>query len=166
MEDNLLKRMNTTMKRTFSQAYKQAPWRKRIQRAGSIALVIISVIFVGMIYLNISAQAASAGMQIQYMQLRKQALARSIASLRTEYAHVSAAQQMKARADALNYKPLSMDKAVYVGVPGYTGRQQVNLAPPPGADMIPQQVMKPSYTQSLWEVFFQQVVSQPASGGK
>ena len=153
------------MKTSFTQAYKPAPWRKHIQSAGMVALVIVAVIVVGMLYLNISAQAASAGMQIQYMTLRKQSLARSIASLRAEYAFVSSAGQMKARAEALGLKPLSMDKAVYVIVPGYTGRQQVNLAPPPGPDMIPQQVMKPSYTQSLWEVFFQQSTNQSASGG-
>lgn len=153
------------MKRRVSQAYQQAPWRKRVQRAALVALVVICVIFVGMIYLNISAQAASAGMQYQTMQLRIAKLNRSIASLQTEFAFISSYNQMKARADELGYKPLSLDRAIYVIVPGYTGRQPVTLAPPPGADMIPPQIVKAAYNESIWDVITRLYASRSQSEG-
>lgn len=148
-------------------SYKQARWRTHLQRAGWLMLLVFSFIFVSSLYLNISAQAASAGLSIQAMQIKRQALLRQIASTKAELATISSANQMLKRAEALGYKPFTSDKALYVMVPGYVGKQVANLAPPPSTDLLPQPILKPSYTQSLWEVIFQQVSPVlPVTGGQ
>lgn len=149
------------------QSYKQARWRTRIQRAGWLMLIVLCFLFISILYLNISAQAANAGLSVQYMQITRQALVREIANEKVELAAVNSAAQMQKRAEALGYKAIAADKAVYVMVPGYIGKQLVNLAPPPSSDLLPQPILKPSYTQSLWEVIFQQPSPViPSTGGK
>lgn len=149
------------------QSYKQARWRTRIQRAGWLMLIVLCFIFISILYLNISAQAANAGLNVQYMQITRQALVREIANGKVELAAANSSTQMQKRAEALGYKPITADKAVYVMIPGYVGKQPVNLAPPPGSDLLPQPILKPSYTQSLWEVIFQQPSPViPSTGGK
>jgi len=149
------------------QSYKQAHWRTRIQRAGWLMLIVFGFIFTSVLYLNISGQAANAGFQIISMQIKKQGLLRSIASDRAELANLTSATQMQKRAEALGYKPISTSKAIYVMIPGYAGKQVANMAPPPGSDLLPQPILKASYTQSLWEVIFQQTSAIiPSTGGR
>jgi hypothetical protein len=52
-----------------------------------------------------------------------------------------------------------MDKAVYVVVPGYTGRQTATFAPPPTLDMYTDPILSPNYTQSLWDWLFSGVLT-------
>jgi hypothetical protein len=66
---------------------------------------------------------------------------------------------MEARAKELGYKLNRIDEPTYLIIPNYSGREKANLAPPPGLDMIPSPVLRPAYTQSLWEWLFQGVLS-------
>jgi hypothetical protein len=65
----------------------------------------------------------------------------------------------------LGYKPVPADKGMYVIVPGYSGRPQVNLAPPPGPDMLPQATLKQEYKESIWELLFKTVNGLQISRG-
>jgi hypothetical protein len=147
------------------QAYKQTPWRVQLQRLGYIALAIIMVLLVAAIYLNISAQAATAGLDFQKLEWDREDLQREIANLDATLGQISSEQSMMARAQALGFKPITMDKAVYVVVPGFAGRQTVNFAPPPSSDMLADPIIKPSYTQSLWEWLFQGVLTWTNAAG-
>ncbi len=133
------------------QAYRQAPWRVQLQRLGYFALAIIMVLLVAALYLNISAQAATAGLDFQGLEFQRQSIQRQIADLDATLAQITSEESMLARAGALGFKPISSDQAVYVVVPGYTGRQPAALAPVPDASMLAEPIIKPSYTQSLWE---------------
>ncbi len=133
------------------QAYRQAPWRVQLQRLGYFALAIIMVLLVAALYLNISAQAATAGLDFQGLEFQRQSIQRQIADLDASLAQITSEESMLARAEALGFKPIASDQAVYVVVPGYTGRQPAALAPVPDASMLAEPIIKPSYTQSLWE---------------
>ncbi len=148
------------------QAYRQAPWRVQLQRLGYFALGIIMVLLVAALYLNISAQAATAGLDFQGLEFQRQSLQRQIADLDATLARVTSEESMRARAEALGFKPISSDKAVYVVVPGFTGRQQAALAPVPDANMLAEPIIKPSYTQSLWEFLFQGILTWSNSSGE
>jgi hypothetical protein len=143
----------------LKQAYRQAPWRATLQRLGVIFAILAGVAIVALIYLSISAQAAAAGLDFQKLEIDREEYMRDNADLSARLAYLSSESVMQARAKELGYKPLAADKAVYVIVPGYTGRQQPAFAPPPGMDRFTEPLIKSSYTQSLWEVLFQGVLA-------
>ncbi len=147
------------------QAYRQAPWRVQLQRLGYFALGIIMVLLVAALYLNISAQAATAGLDFQGLEFQRQSLQRQIADSDATLAKITSEDSMLARAEALGFKPISSDQAVYVIVPGFTGRQPASLAPAPDANMLAEPIIKPSYTQSLWEFLFQGLLTWTNSSG-
>jgi hypothetical protein len=154
--------MNTKIK----QAYKQAPWRVQLQRLFYIALAIVMILVVAALYLNISAQAATAGLDFQGFEWQRQDLERQIANNDAKLGQITSEENMLARAKALNYSPIALDKAVYVVVSGYNGRQTASFAPAPSSDMLTDPIIKPSYTQSLWEWLFQGVlIWTNAAGG-
>ncbi len=155
------------MAQKMMQAYQQAPWRLQIQRLGTFLLVVIGVILIAGMYLFISAQAATAGLNIQADEFYRERLMREIASLKTQLGALNSMAAMEERAQKAGYKPAPADKGMYVTVSGYTGQPQVNLAPPPGPDMLPQAKLKPEYTQSLWEWLFTVANGlRPATGEK
>ncbi len=139
------------------QAYQQAPWRIQVQRLRTFLLVILVTALVAGMYLYISAQAAVAGLNIQEGEDRRDVLMRDIASLNLQLGTLNSVANMEQRAIKAGFKPVPADKGMYVMVPGYYGRPLGNLAPPPGPDMLPENNLKPEYTQSLWEFMFQTV---------
>ena len=146
------------MNAKIMQAYKQAPWRVQLQHLFYIVLAIVTILVVAALYLNISAQAATAGLDFQGYEWQRQDLERQIANNIAILGQITSEENMVARAKALGYTPIAMDKAVYVVVPGYTGRQPAIFAPAPSSDMLADPIIKPSYTQSLWEWLFQGVL--------
>ena len=146
------------MNTKIMQAYKQAPWRVQLQHLFYIVLAIVMILVVAALYLNISAQAATAGLDFQGFEWQRQDLERQIANNDAKLGQITSEENMVARAKALGYTPIAMDKAVYVVVPGYTGRQPAIFAPAPSSDMLADPIIKPSYTQSLWEWLFQGVL--------
>ena len=147
------------------QAYRQAPWRVQLQRLGYVALAILMVLLVAALYLNISAQAATAGLDYQGLEFKRQSIQREIANLDATLALISSEDTMLERAKALGFTPISMDKVVYVVVPGYVDRQPASFAPVPDASMLAEPIIKPSYTQSLWEFLFSGILTWTNSAG-
>ena len=147
------------------QAYRQAPWRVQLQRLGYVALAILMVLLVAALYLNISATAATAGLDFQGLEFQRESLEREIANLDATLALVSSEDTMLARAQAMGFAPISMDKVVYVVVPGYVDRQPASFAPVPDANMLAEPIIKPSYTQSLWEFLNQGILTWTNSAG-
>lgn len=149
----------TAIAHKLEQAYRQAPWRSQAQWSGMFLLVVISFVMVAGLYLSISAQAATAGLDIQDLQVEKDETTRRSADLRNQLAYLSSDAVMEKRAKELGYKLNRIDEPTYLIIPRYSGRETANMAPPPGLDMIPSPVLRPAYTQSLWEWLFQGVLS-------
>jgi hypothetical protein len=137
------------------QAYKQAPWRVQLQWIGILLLVLVVGMLIAGVYLYLSAEATAAGTQIRTLELEREDLQIRIADLSTQLAFLRSAAFMQSRAEALGFKNASQEDIVYVQVPGYTGRQVVFLAPPPGNDPRDASIIKPAYKESLWEWLYQ-----------
>ena len=60
------------MAKKSKQAYKQAPWRRQIQSVGMSLLPVIALVALISIYLIISAQSASAGLEIMDMHYEEE----------------------------------------------------------------------------------------------
>jgi hypothetical protein len=141
------------MSERWINAYRQAPWRTQLQMIGVLLLAIIAVLLISGIYLNITAQAAAAGVEIQLMEDERESLQRQISDQRTKLAYLTSAWLMEQRALELGYQRADVENAVYVVVPGYTGRQLRPLALPSSKE--PETILLPAYRQSIWEWLFQ-----------
>jgi hypothetical protein len=161
----ILKQKKPTFYR-IKQAYRQAPWRLQMQSIGFYLLPVIAIALTTIIYLNISAQAATAGLHVRDMRIEEETLQRSIANQRTHLAWLTSYPFMFQRAQSLGYSQLNPADATYIVIPGYSGRQVVLMAPPPGSE-ISKALSDPRYQQSLldWmsDTFFG--TTQTSTGG-
>jgi len=146
------------MKKTVKQAYKQAPWRIQIQRFGFIALALVGGTIIAFLYLNISAQSATAGIKIQQLEGKRADLENENASLLTEWANLTSASEMEKRALASGYRLVDPEDVVYVVVEGYTGKELPVIETASSVIGSTSPIIKPSYTQSLWEWFYDYIL--------
>jgi len=137
------------------QAFKQAPWRKQIQTTGLFLLGLVALVVVASVYLSISGRAATAGLGAYRMNLERQALERQIADRKASIAMLTSSATMEQRAKDLGFKRIDPSQAVYISVPGYTGKKAVVLADPPGIDDAKRSLVLPAYRQSIWDWLFQ-----------
>lgn len=153
-----------TRPKRFSQAYQQAPWR--IQTQQGVLLLILAVLGLSMLWVmvSVSVQASSAGLEIQAMEEEQDRLQREIAGLRTEIGVQTAKAQMEKRAADMGFEPINPAEVTYMKVPGYTGRQPVISASPPGKHIAPP-LIKPVYTESLWEWLLEGILDINQSPG-
>ncbi len=152
----------------LSQAYKQAPWRNQVKFAGLFLVGLVVIIVVASIYLSISGRAAAAGLSAYRMNLERQTLERQIADRKAEIAVLTSVTVMTQRASDMGFKRIDPSKAIYLVVPGYTGKQAVVLADPPGIEDSKQSLVLPVYRQSIWDWLFQGVnrLSESVGGGQ
>jgi len=144
------------MAQSLIQAYRQAPWRKQLQGLFLFLLVLVGIAMIAWVYLSISAQAATAGLEIQFLEEDRDDLARQIADLQSQLGYLTSAGEMERRAKELGFEPADPTNLDYVVIPGYTGRQTPYLAPAPVTETTTNaSLIKPAYTQSLWEFLFQ-----------
>ena len=116
----------------ITQAYTQAPWRKQLQWIGLFMLALIMVAMVAGIYLSVSAQASTAGREIQIMYAEMDDMRRNIENMESEIAYLVSNSEMEKRAEKLNFTPVAAEEIFYILVPGYSKPEQVTLANPSG----------------------------------
>jgi hypothetical protein len=150
----------------FMQAFRQAPWRLQVQRVLYILVPIALLIVLLSIYLSVTMQAADAGLEIQDLESIRASLQRDIANGRSRMAFLKSSALMEKRALEMGFQRVEAKRIVYMIVPGYTGKPIPKVAVPdmpmPGET---RQLLKPVYTQSLWEWLFQGVLTVDSEGG-
>ncbi len=144
-----------------TQAYAQAPWRKQLQIAVLFLVGLILVAVVAAVYLNITAEAVTMGTDIQNLQGNIEQLKRINEDLQTQLAYLTSDSTMEARAQKMGFHEVQSDQIVYIKVPGYAGRQPVEMAPQAGPAISNAVVLSPEYSQSLLD-WFEKNVLQPA----
>jgi len=132
-------------------AYAQAPWRKQTQLIGLFSLALVLISLIASLYLIVSAQAATRGREIQFMQTEIQDLQRQNADLESQLASLTTAARLDERAKELGLQPAQPEQIVYLEVPGYIPRSPANLAPPvePAAATGPG--ISPAFSQPLFD---------------
>ena len=135
----------------FAHNYSQAPWRKQWQFIGLFSLALVLIAMVASIYLNISAQAATVGRNIQYLQWRLDITEEEIEDLQADVALLLSAEEMVTRTEDDGFVPLDSEQFVYLTIPGYVGRQPAVMAPNSnrtnsGASQLPVE-----YTETLFD---------------
>ena len=155
------------MKNRLLQAYKQAPWRVQLQWIGLFLLALVLVAAVTGVYLSISAQAASAGRNIQSLEYAIEDTNDRISDLITNLAKAQSAENMTAKAEALGFHLLDPETAVYLEVPGFDPEAELVLAPPRVNILNEVPVIQSTYKSSLWDWFVKNIwqVTDAASEG-
>lgn len=143
-----------TTSRHLVQAHRQAPWRLQTQRGILILVVAILGASVLWVMVSVTVRAAAAGLEVQSLEQQQDDYKRQIAALRTQYAVLTSAERMEERALSMGFQPVNPEDITYIVIPGYQGRTSNLQTSPPGA-AIQQPLVKPAYTQSLWEWMLQ-----------
>ncbi|HEX2696077.1 MAG TPA: hypothetical protein VHM28_00110 [Anaerolineales bacterium] len=145
----------------FVHAYRQAPWRIQRQWIGTFLLAVLGLAMVAALYLDVTAQAAIAGRDIQNISAEMIAAQHDNGDLQTKLAELTSTAAMEERAQALGYQSVEASELDYVIVPGYSAPKPAILtAAPllrPAAPSIP-----PEYTQSLLDWLDQRLRSPAA----
>jgi hypothetical protein len=139
------------MKNRIIQAYRQAPWRIQIQWIGAFLLGLLVIASITGIYLNINAQAAGAGRNIQRLESDIEDVNNEISDLTTELAAALSTEVMTEKAKELGFRIMSPSEAIYLEVPGYNPNADLMLAPPRVNVISEAPTVRPSYRLSLWE---------------
>jgi hypothetical protein len=155
------------MKKSFIQAYRQAPWRVQLQKVVVFLLVLVVVALVAGMYLSITAQTTQSGVKIQKLEYDRDDLIITIANNRTKLALVTSQSQMKKRAQELGFESADMSKAEYMVIDAYPGRKIAGMTISEYQAPVIRPILKPSYTQSLWEWVLDRMVEvSKQRGGK
>jgi cell division protein FtsB len=143
------------MTQSLIQAYGQAPWRNQLKWIATFLLGVIVIALVAGLYLSISAQAVTMGLEIQKSNREKIVIEQEIANLRNKLGDLNAGPAMLERAKALGYDYVNPSEIEYIRVPGYAGRETASLAPQTPPVEYSEQTINPEYTRSLSEILFQ-----------
>jgi hypothetical protein len=149
--------MNTV--RNLTQAYSQTPWRKQVMVIVLSLLFVVFATLVAGVYLSVTARAATMGREILLMQADIDKFGLVNADLATQLAFINSESEMGKRADDLGFVPVEKDQSIFVVVPGYARRGQLNLAPPPGPVIPVAASMPTDYSESLVEWLMKQALS-------
>jgi hypothetical protein len=133
-------------------AYKQAPWRVHIQRLGNYLIFLIGLALVAGFYLYVTENAAAAGVAIQNLEWEKGRIGREIATMNTNIAYLTSNNIMDKRASELGFKSSSPDSSLYLPVEGYQKRGLSDLPNNTNAIGLPDNILQPMYTQSIWDM--------------
>jgi len=125
-----------------------------MQRIGFFLLALVVVALVAGLYLYITAQTATAGVEIQNLEARSEELRLQIADLKTQLGRISSAAAMEQRALEMGFEKTTPENTAYLVVADYPGRQTAILAPPPSAEALQAPLIKAAYTESLWDWLF------------
>ena len=129
-------------------AYRQAPWRLQRQWAGVFLLGLLVLTMVSALYLDVTANAAIAGREIQRLRVDITDTQRMNADMETRMAVLLSTRNMEVRARALGFRPSEAGEIHYLLVPGYVHSTGVRLekiaAPTAVAPGLPVK-----YTESL-----------------
>ena len=129
-------------------AYRQAPWRIQRQWAGIFLLGLLVLAMVSALYLDVTANAAIAGREVQQLRVDITDTQRTNSDLETRLASLLSTRSMEVRARALGFRPSEAGEIHYLLVPGYvqtTGVRLEKIAPSPAAISS----LPPEYTESL-----------------
>jgi hypothetical protein len=154
------------MTNKWIQAYRQTPWRVQKQWIGLFTLALVLVSSVALVYLNVTTQAATTGSEIQNLIVSENNLTRQIETDRSTLAQLTSVDQMLARAKAMGFVPVDSGQIEYMVIPDYQPRQTAALAPAPEPEMVQAPLIRPEYTQSLWDVIVQNFFNPGSSQAK
>jgi hypothetical protein len=138
-------------KEKLIQAYKNTPWRKQFQVIGLFSATVVGLALVGGVYLTVTAQAATYGRRVQAVREEISEVERDIQDLQAELAYLTSAEYMAERLEDSDYIAVNPNRVTYLVVPGYPGRNPIDLSVKEEASTETVVKLPPEYTMSLMD---------------
>jgi len=132
----------------FTQAYSQAPWRKQLQGIGIFLILLVVILLAASVFVSITARTAALGKEIQRHRQKIEELEFENANIRSQLAILTSASEMKQRAIDMGFRTATSEEIIYINVPGYTGRDNVELAESSQPSIVATPVISSAFTQS------------------
>jgi cell division protein FtsL len=133
----------------FSQAYKQAPWRRQVQFVMYFLLLVVIIALIASLYVSVTANSSTIGRNIQAVQATMAVEEQDISRLRGNIGVLYSSQEMESRARSLGFGVPNPEDRIYIAIPGYTARPPANLAPAYQNEVVRAESLPPEYTESL-----------------
>lgn len=145
----------------ISRAFKQAPWRVQVQLIASLAAGAIVIVALGGLYLTQASRAATAGRDVQSLQIEKADLEFAIDRQTALIAQAKSVARLEKRAQELGYAPAVIEQIDFILVEGYYGPRM----PGPADTTAPVASVLPSYDETLGRWVANQLSFIFGSGG-
>lgn len=146
------------MNEILKQAYRQAPWRLQSQWVGLFFVLFIPILVVSFVFLNITSQAANAGLEVNDLNYSKRSILIRMSVLRTELAEARSTTVMQAKAEEMGFVSVEPGTALYISFPGYTPPQPEMVNPEPYVREVVRPILKESYRESLLDWLLDRVL--------
>lgn len=147
------------LKNSLKQAYQEAPWRKQVQVATSFLTGLISLALLAWVYLSLSSQAVTAGLETRNIFAKNKQIRQLNSDLESHLARLTSSTEMKLRLSKMDFQRVNAQDLVYLMVSGYY-ESNVRLGTPSSTlglirpkDEGP--LMSPEYNQSWIDWMFE-----------
>lgn len=137
--------------RSVQQAYQEIPWRTQLQRGLSLATFGLVIVAMSFLQVSLNAEISSLGYEIQRLQIEITDLRESISSTQSQLAYLTSIEVMSQRAEEMGFRPIRSSEAVYIVVPGYTGRPSYDKMFSIQPAYIQETELPSKYTETLIE---------------
>ncbi|MBI5053794.1 MAG: hypothetical protein HZC38_07005 [Chloroflexi bacterium] len=102
-----------------TRAFRQAPWRVQTQLIATFAALAVVIVALGGMYLAEASRTATAGRDVQSLQLQKAELEMSINRLNASIAQMKSVSRLETRVRELGYVPAQSSQVEFIIVDGY-----------------------------------------------
>ena len=102
-----------------ARAFRQAPWRVQTQFIATFAALAVVIVALGGMYLAEASRTATAGRDVQSLQIQKAELEMSINRLNASIAQMKSVSRLETRVRELGYVPAQSAQVEFIIVEGY-----------------------------------------------
>lgn len=136
-------------------------------QAIGLSLIPVVLVVAGIsVYLIISAQAATAGLEIMDLHFKEEDILRLIANQRSQLAYVTSYAQMQKKAQRIGFISPPDDVLHHLVINGYQGQNPALIAPPSAEENAFHGLVNTAYQESLSVWIFDTFFSPDLSRGQ
>jgi len=121
--------MRTNPTAPLLRAFREAPWRTQTQAVAVVSISLLVIAIIGGFYLTVASRAATAGRDLQRLEVQKTQLVQSNGELLAELAALRSVTRLAARAQALGYVAAQPEQIDYLRVAEYPWTAQTSAPP-------------------------------------
>ena len=120
-----------------TRAFQQAPWRVQTQIIATFAAMAVVIVALGGMYLAEASRTATAGRDVQSLQIQKAELEMSINRLNASIAQMKSVSRLEGRVREMGFVPAQSAQVEFIIVDGYrNGQAQIVTAVAPESETL------------------------------
>lgn len=112
----MINTMRTNPTAPLLRAFREAPWRTQTQAVAVVSISLLVIAIIGGFYLAVASRAATAGRDLQELEVTKTQLIQANGELLAELAALRSVTRLAARAEALGFVAATSEQIDYLKV--------------------------------------------------